>query len=308
MIRSPAMSVVRQTARIAHRIATRLTPEVLEPGSGAAFDAFLRSQARLAGFEWYRRHLFRDELALLDRFLEMRGVTDQRAIEGAHRQRTMASLIRRVRRYYATLPPARQRVWLPLAPDVEATMRGGALLVGAHFGGALLTAVALSQLGIPLLMIVRTRPGATLRPTCVEICDLRHTSTQHAIGAAWTMLRRGGVVFMAADTPSERAGNNIVVNVLGRARRMSRGCAELALASKVPARPIFSRVEESGAIVTWTEPPLPTAGGSHEARVAALVQTYAERLSAVLARYPGNVTPGVMRLVVDGPAFEPGGR
>ncbi|MEQ1870593.1 MAG: hypothetical protein ABL961_11270 [Vicinamibacterales bacterium] len=96
------MSVVRQTARIAHRIATRLTPEVLEPGSGAAFDAFLRSQARLAGFEWYRRHLFRDELALLDRFLEMRGVTDQCAIEGAHRQRTMASLIRRVRRYYAT--------------------------------------------------------------------------------------------------------------------------------------------------------------------------------------------------------------
>ena len=130
------MSVVRQFGASGLGLADNIIRRVAERGAGLPFELVLRAERRLATLPPVRRLAFREELALLDRFLSHLGVTNPAERERAHRERTLASWLRDSRRFYKTLSPARQRAWLPLAADMDAALRNGALLIGTHFGGA----------------------------------------------------------------------------------------------------------------------------------------------------------------------------
>ena len=273
--------------------------------SGLPFELVLRAQVRLASVGFLRRRAFREELALLDRFLAHLGISDPAAIESARRQRCLATWIRGARADYAKLSPARQSAWLPLAGDLEAALRGGALLVATHFGGGLLTPLALAQLGIPMLAIVSTPAGPAPYPRIVEIVDISRESTLRAVARAHATLRRGGVVFLAGDLASGTPDGDIDVSVLGRRRRISRGFAELSLAASVPPTPVFSRVDQAGNVFTWVEPALEGSGETHKARVASLARSYARRISENFARYPGNVAPPAIRSFFENPPHPP---
>ncbi|MFM8412850.1 MAG: hypothetical protein ACKOCT_21570, partial [Alphaproteobacteria bacterium] len=204
------------------------------PGLGLAFDAFLRLQVRLWAVDTLRRRAFGREAALLDRFLAALGVVEPGAVEAAHRQRALLGATHRFRGHYAMLSPSRQEAWLPVDAGVEPTLRAGpVLLVATHFGGGLLTPLALSRLGIPMTAIVRMptagRLRASLEHRCIEICDLGREPGHVAASTALATLRRGGVVFIAGDLPSERAADNVETAVLGRTRPLPRGFAEIAL-------------------------------------------------------------------------------
>ena len=275
------------------------------PLSGLPFELALRAQVRFVSVGFLRRRAFREELALLDRFLAHLGISDPAAIESARRQRCLATWIRGARADYAKLSLARQSAWLPLASDLEATLRGGALLVATHFGGGLLTPLALAQLGVPMLAIVSTPARPARFPRLVEIVDISRESTLRAVARAHATLRRGGVVFLAGDRASGSRDGDIDVNVLGRTRRISRGFAELSLAASVPPTPVFSRVDQAGNIFTWALPALVGSGETHKARVASLAQSYARRVSEVFARYPGNVAPPSIRSFFESPPYPP---
>lgn len=270
------------------------------------FELALRAQIQLARVGFLRRRAFREELALLDRFLSHLGIEDPAAVESARRERSLATWIRRTRARYAKLPPARQSAWLQLVGDLEATLRGGTLLVGTHFGCGLLTPLALSQLGIPMLAIVSTPAAPAQFPKLVEIVDVSRESTLRAVARARATLRSGGVVFLAGDLASGSRDGDIDVNVLGRRRRISRGFAELAVSASVPATPVFSRVDQSGNIFTWAEPALAMDGETHRDRVANLARAYARQVSTTFARYPGNVAPPAIRGFFESPPYDEG--
>lgn len=276
------------------------TGDRLPPGFGPAFDLLLRSQARLATSDAFRRSLFREQSILLDRFLAGLGIVDPDAVETAHRQRALASILLRLRGHFGTLSPARRRSWLIVEDGVEPALRsGGVLLLGTHFGGGLLTPLALSRFGIPVLTIARLPKVARLRASldhpCIEVCDLDSVPGYAAAATAVDRLRRGGVAFIGADFPSHRAVDNVEADVLGQARPISRGFAEIALSAGTRPIPVFSRVEESGRISTWVEAPLEAAGATRRDRAAGLVHGFAARMSETFRRHPGNVAPPVMR-------------
>src|SRR5207237_5022381 len=131
-----------------------------------------------------------------------------------------------------------------------------------------------SRLRLPIFVIVRSPPGSLPLSDSFEICDLRKESAHRAMMTARAKLRRGQIVFLAGDVPSASEDGNLRLNVLGRTRMISRGFAELSVASSVPPTPIFSRVEASGKIYTWLEPPLASSGDSHTARVWSLAAAY----------------------------------
>lgn len=272
---------------------------------GAAFELFLRLQAQLATSAALRRRLLGDQSILLDRFLAALGVVDPRSIEAAHRERAMCTVSLRFRGHYATLSPARRRAWLVVPDAIEPVLReGGTLLLGTHFGGALLTPLALSRFGVPLLTIARMPKTARLRASldhpCIEVCDLDAVPGHAAAADAIDRLRRGGVVFIGADLASERATDNVEARVLGRPRAIGRGFAEIALSAGVRPTPIFSRVEESGRIVTWLEPPIDASGNTRRERAESLVHGFAGAVSRTFQRHPGNVAPPSMRQRLDG--------
>jgi len=283
------------------------------PVVGASFDAFLRALPRLASAGPLRRRVLGEEHDLLDRFLAAIGVEDPREIDSARRQRTMASLIHRVRGAYASLSPAAQRRWLPLEDGVEPVLRsGGVLLLATHFGGGLLAPLALSRLGVPILTIIRSskspRLRASLEHPLLDLQDLEQVPGYAAAAKAVATLRGGGVVFLAGDLASERATDNLETTVLGRASSVSRGFAEIALAGGVRPTPVFSRVEDDGRIVTWIEAPLEAPGENRRARVDGLARAYGERLSEAFRRFPGNVSPVKMRRWLTSGSATGGGR
>ncbi|MFM8411624.1 MAG: hypothetical protein ACKOCT_15275, partial [Alphaproteobacteria bacterium] len=107
--------------------------------------------------------------------------------------------------------------------------------------------------------------------------------------------RRGGVVFIAGDLPSERAADNVETAVLGRTRPLPRGFAEIALTTAVRPTPVFSRMGTDGRILTWVEPPLEAEGATRRDRASSLVHAFAGRMSDAFRKYPGNVAPPAMR-------------
>ncbi len=217
-------------------------------------------------------------------------------MENAHRERYLSHWSNRARRRFGALPRSRQGTWLHLAGDTGETLRGGALLVGSHFGCGLLTPLALTQLEIEMWTIAHTPRGGHYESPLVHVLDLSRVAPLDVAIAARSVLRRGGVVFVAGDLSVDGADDRIAVSVLGRPRRIARGFAELSISSSVPATPIFSRVDPSGTISTWIEPGLSaTAGQNRRTQAAELAQGYADRLSANFARFPGSVTPGAMR-------------
>jgi len=272
--------------------------------SGLSFELALRAQVQLARVGFLRRRNFREQVELLDRFLAQLGISDPARIESARREQCLASWIRHTRKHWVKVSRARQSVWLHLASDVEATLRGGALLVGTHFGCGLLTPLALARLEIPILVIVRKPGGPSLSPRLFEIIDISRESTLRAVAEARATLRGGGVVFLAGDLVSGSRDGDIEVNVLGRKRRISRGFAELSLASSVPATPILSRIDQAGNIITWLEPALRPSGETHKARVASLAGSYARQISTTFAQYPGNVSPPSIRNYLDSPRVD----
>jgi hypothetical protein len=259
------------------------------------FELVLRAQMQLVKLGFMRRRAFPVELDLLDHFVAELGVQDPAELEKARREFCLATWIVRTRRHFMKLPIRRQGAWLKLAPEVASTLRGGALLVGAHFGCGMLTPLALAQLGIEIVAIVHT-PSATLRPKFVRALDISKQDPMQAVVEARAILRRGGVVFLAGDVATRRPGGNVEVDVLGRRRRFARGFAELSISSSVPPTPVFSRVDQAGKVFTWVEPPLAAPdSGDREERVAALIRAYADRLTANFARHPGNVSPDAIR-------------
>jgi len=274
------------------------------PVLGLALEIALRAHARLAANEAYRRACFGDDLGLLDGLLAELGVEDPHAVEIAHRERTMASFLRRARGYYAELPAARQRAWMPLSGEVETVLRAGrALLVATHFGAGLLTPLALSRLGLPILVVARpprpTRLRASLTHPCLEIVDLDAEPGPAAAGRVLARLREGGVVFIAGDLGSGSPTGDVDTNLLGRPTRFSRGFAEIALSARVRPTPIFSRIDTSGRILTWLEAPLDAVGATRRERAASLVHAYADRATEMLRRHPGNASPPRVRLLLE---------
>src|SRR5262245_15456180 len=209
------MSLVLRAGGEAVRLAERLVPKHGGSVSGLPFELVLRAEARLATVPFIRRRVFGDDLAPFERFLSELGITRAENIEAAHRERIMWIWMHFTRPHYATLSTSRQRAWLPLAPDVEDVMQRGALLVGAHFGGAFLTSLALARLQIPLLVIARRPPNSPPLPRNVTLCNLLEASAQHATLTAVATLRRGGVVFLAGDSISTVPTDNLAVNLLG---------------------------------------------------------------------------------------------
>src|SRR5436309_2674588 len=97
----------------------------------------------------------------------------------------------------------RRRILAHIVCSADDTIpRQGACLVGTHLGGALVPALALSRLRLPIFVIVRSPPGSLPLSDSFEICDLRKESAHRAMMTARAKLRRGQIVFLAGDVPS----------------------------------------------------------------------------------------------------------
>jgi lauroyl/myristoyl acyltransferase len=258
----------------------------------------------MATIDPVRRLAYRPGLEILDRFLAKRGVSEPAEIERAHREYYLSRWANASRGRFLSLSPERQASWLILAPEVEPTLRKGALLVGTHFGCAFLTSHALSRLGIDILFIIRNQAPGPL-PKCIRIVNMTTESPTQVLLEGLKTLRQGGVVFLAGDLAASngQGQSEIEVNVLGHPRKVARGFVDLALAASIAPTPIFSRMDAAGMILTWVQPPLVTnASAGRDVRAAELAQAYADEMSSVFARYPGNVSRPTMERYLAGAA------
>lgn len=280
-------------------LSVTLTQRIASAGVLLPFEAVLRVYEQAVKIDSIRRRIYPRELDLVDRFLAALAIHDPVAIEAARRERCLATWANRSRRHYMRLTPDRQAERLMLAPDVEARLRSGALLLGAHFGCAFLTFVALARLNMPILGLVRGSDWQTYTPKCVRILDVAAEPPVLVALEALRALRAGGIVFLAGDLTGTDA---VEVQVLGRTHRLVCGFADLSIASSVSATPVFSRIDQHGRIFTWMDSPLAAAPEGVQRARAALGQAYADRLSEIFAAYPGNVTPDAIERYLSAPA------
>jgi KDO2-lipid IV(A) lauroyltransferase len=114
--------------------------------------------------------------------------------------------------------------------------------------------------------------------------------------AAKHLLRRGGIVFNAPDSP-QHLDSSRSVEFFGRQRKLATGFAELALTTGAHVVPLAHRFSPRGLFILEFGAPFHTLGpqSTHDERVDSLVGQYASFLRDHWRRYPWDVQWGQLR-------------
>ena len=114
--------------------------------------------------------------------------------------------------------------------------------------------------------------------------------------AAKHLLRRGGIVFNAPDSP-QHLDSSRSVEFFGRQRKLASGFAELALATGAHVLPLAHRFSPRGFFILEFGAPLHALGleSTHDERVDSLVGQYACFLRDHWRRYPWDIQWGQLR-------------
>jgi KDO2-lipid IV(A) lauroyltransferase len=174
---------------------------------------------------------------------------------------------------------------------LEAVMAssGRAIAVTAHLGNWELLAVAHRLVGHPVTVVMRPLDSAVLddlvarlrRRTGVEIVDKRR-----AVRPLLQALGRGHLVAILLDQNATRQ-EGVFVPFFGRSASTSRGLAVLAVRTRTPVLPIFTRREAPGRHrVVIQAPLLPPEVGSTEKAVVALTARCASTIETAIRETP----------------------
>jgi KDO2-lipid IV(A) lauroyltransferase len=114
--------------------------------------------------------------------------------------------------------------------------------------------------------------------------------------AAKHLLRRGGIVFNAPDSP-QHLDSSRSVEFFGRQRKLATGFAELALTTGAHVVPLAHRFSPRGFFILEFGAPFHALGppSTHDERVDSLVGQYAGFLRDHWRRYPWDIQWGQLR-------------
>ena len=166
-----------------------------------------------------------------------------------------------------------ERIRLEGVEHLRAAMaeHGRALLLTAHLGNWELLAAAHRLTGFPLSVVVRpldtpwldTLAERLRRSTGVELIAKRG-----ALRPVLEALRRGRMIGILMDQNAARR-ESVFVDFFGRPASTSRSIALLALRTRTPVIPVFTRRDPDGCHTVFVHPPLPepAANGSEAAVV-----------------------------------------
>jgi len=166
-----------------------------------------------------------------------------------------------------------ERIRLEGVEHMRAAMadHGRALLLTAHLGNWELLAAAHRLTGFPLSVVVRpldtpwldTLAERLRRSTGVELIAKRG-----ALRPVLEALRRGRMIGILMDQNAARR-ESVFVDFFGRPASTSRSIALLALRTRTPVIPVFTRRDPDGCHTVFVHPPLPepAANGSEAAVV-----------------------------------------
>jgi len=161
---------------------------------------------------------------------------------------------------------------------------GRVLMLTAHLGNWEYLSAAHRLVGYPLAVVVRPLDAPALqtladtmrRKTGVEIIDKRG-----ALRPVLQALRRGRMIGILLDQNAARR-EGVFVPFFGRAASTSRSIALLALRTKTPILPIFTRREGPGRHRVLVEPPIPMTDPANDLEHAVVELT--ARCTAVIER------------------------
>jgi Kdo2-lipid IVA lauroyltransferase/acyltransferase len=164
------------------------------------------------------------------------------------------------------------------------TQHGRALMLTAHLGNWEYLSAAHWLVGYPLAVVARPLDAPVLqaladtmrRKTGVEIIDKRG-----ALRPVLEALRRGRMIGILLDQNAARR-EGVFVPFFGRAASTSRSIALLALRTKTPILPIFTRREGPGRHRVVVEPPIPMPDPTNDLEDAIVELT--ARCTAVIER------------------------
>jgi lauroyl/myristoyl acyltransferase len=170
----------------------------------------------------------------------------------------------------------------------------GAILVVSHLAVERVATVLLGRMGFKLntleyenRLAIHGIAGAAL----VKVWEIKETEgfMLRVVYEARKALQRGEIFLVAGD--GFHGGSEVPLAFLGRRRAFKAGFAELAIAARVPAFPVFCTVDIEGRIRLELREPLEDGqdGSDRRERVARLVGRYAALLEDCWRRHPGNV-------------------
>jgi len=173
----------------------------------------------------------------------------------------------------------------------------GVILAGSHYGAAGTLKILLARFGLDLLSIGVARGGRPRGPwrhgRTFWLTDRSNEALLlRALVEARRVLRHGGGVHLAADSPIGRSG--VEVAFLGRPRRFPTGFASLSCTTGAPVVPVFALLAADGRISVEFRPALTPAdpGRPRAERLEMLVRQYAECLERQWQADPALVFSG----------------
>ena len=133
-------------------------------------------------------------------------------------------------------------------------------------------------------------PGGRLEQKGLLTPAAKRFELARQMQAAKQLLARGGIVFNPPDA-RQNLDNSRSVEFFGRKRQLAVGFAELALKTDSRVVPIAYRFTSRGSFVLEFGTPfyVPGPSSTHDQRVGALVDQYADFLRDEWRRYPWNI-------------------
>ena len=167
---------------------------------------------------------------------------------------------------------------------------GRALILTAHLGNWELLTLAPALTGYPLTVVVRALDSPALgawadrlrRTAGVEVIDKRE-ALRPVLGA----LRRGRLVGVLLDQNASRR-EGVFVPFFGRPASTSRAMAVLALRTRTPVIPAFTRRLAPGSHQITIQPPLPLPAAADEDAVKDLTAACTAAIEAAVRATPGQ--------------------
>ena len=202
----------------------------------------------------------------------------------------------------ANLPPDEFARWVEIInfDAFEAAHRQGhgVVLLTSHLPLMMLTLLYLKRQGVHKLGIVGLAADhlQVMGLGSLKASLLSDESVwKHAQGTRFAaqlatgrqILEQGGVVLIAAD--GQMGGRLLNVPFLGRNRPFGIGFAELTLATKALAIPVFTELDLTGQVRIRFLNQLAPPTGTQPEQVKNLIHQYTPLLASAWARHPGNV-------------------
>jgi len=170
----------------------------------------------------------------------------------------------------------------------------GAILVVSHLAVERVATLLLSRMGFKLNTLEyenRLAIHGIAGAASVKVWEIKETDgfMLRVIYLAKKALQKGEIFLLAGD--GYHGGNEMPLAFLGRQRHFKGGFAELAIAARVPAFPVFCTVDLEGRIDLEILEPLEAGDDSsgRAERVAGLVRQYVTLLEDCWRRHPGNI-------------------